>query len=185
RNGSAGQSFGGAIFNRNGHITILAATFQGSVAGQGAAIYNLGDGAAATATINGTILANSAGGHDFDGSTRAGGSQTANGTDNLIQSQSGFTGSITSSAQPQLGPLANNGGATRTCLPFFPGSPVIEASTLLTPAVDQRGVSRPQATFRDIGSVEVIHNHPPVAVCANVTVNAGPSCNATVSASAI
>jgi len=184
RNGDSGQGFGGGIFNRNGHLTVLAATFTGNSAGQGGGIYNLGDGAAATATINGTILANSAGGNDFHGAARAGGSQTANGTDNLIESQSGFTGSITSSADPQLAGLADNGGASRTHQPALT-SPAVEGSTLLTPAVDQRGVTRPQATWRDIGSVEVIHNHPPVAVCANVTVNAGPSCDATVSPSAI
>ncbi|PYQ48343.1 MAG: hypothetical protein DMF59_16275 [Acidobacteria bacterium] len=184
RNGAAGQGLGGGIFNRNGTLTVLAATFSGNVADQGGGVYNLGDGGTANATINGTILANSSSANDLKGSTRAGGAQTANGTDNLIESQSGFTGSITSTADPQLGALANNDGPTRTHKPALT-SPAVDASMLGTPAVDQRGVPRPDGAFRDIGSVEFVHNHPPVAVCKNVTVNANAQCVANVSASAI
>ncbi|MFO1507512.1 MAG: choice-of-anchor Q domain-containing protein [Lysobacterales bacterium] len=48
-----------------------------------------------------------------------------------------------SNIDPQLLPLADNGGPTRTLLPQ-PGSPVIDAgSNALCQAVDQRGVARP------------------------------------------
>jgi hypothetical protein len=179
--GSPGQGLGGGIVNRNGTLTVLAATFTGN---SGGGIYNLGDGGTANATIDGTILANSTGGNDLHGATNAGGSQTATGSDNLIESQSGFSGSITSTADPQLGALANNGGPTRTHLPALT-SPAINASTLGTPAVDQRGTVRPQGASRDIGSVEVVFNHPPVAVCVNVTVSADAACLGHVSASAV
>ncbi len=54
---------------------------------------------------------------------------------------------------PNLGPLANNGGDTQTHLPQL-GSPVINAGdTTLT--ADQRGISRPQGAADDIGAVEV------------------------------
>ncbi|HSP16686.1 MAG TPA: choice-of-anchor Q domain-containing protein [Thermoanaerobaculia bacterium] len=184
RNGAAGQGLGGGIFNRNGTLTVLAATFSGNVADQGGGIYNLGDSGTANATIDGTILANSSSANDLKGFSRAGGSQTANGTDDLIESQSGFTGSITSSSDPQLGPLAHNEGPTRTHLPALT-SPAVDASTLGTPAVDQRGVPRPDGIRRDIGSVEVVHNRPPVAVCTNVTVNADAHCVGNVSPSAV
>jgi hypothetical protein len=179
--GAPGQGVGGGIFNRNGTLTVLAATFTGNTGG---GIYNLGDAGTANATIDGTILANSAGGNDFHGATNAGGTQTANGTDNLIESQSGFSGSITSTADPQLGPLADNDGPTRTHLPAQP-SPAVDGSTKATPNVDQRGVSRPQGAKRDIGSVEFVFNHPPVAVCVNVTVSADTNCLGHVSASAV
>jgi hypothetical protein len=179
--GSPGQGIGGGIFNRNGSLTVLAATFSGNAGG---GIFNLGDGSTANAIIDGTILANSSGGDDFHGATNAGGTQTANGSDNLIEAQSGFSGGITSTADPQLAALANNDGPTRTHLPAE-GSPAVNASTLGTPAVDQRGVSRPQGAKRDIGSVEFVFNHPPVAVCANVTVSADSSCHAAVSPSAV
>ena len=177
RNGSAGQGLGGAIFNRNGTLTILAATINGNAGG---GVYNLGDGANATATIDGSILANSTGGSDFAGS----GTQTANGSANLIESQSGFTGAIVSSSDPQLGALADNDGPTETHLPAST-SPAVDASTLGTPSADQRGVARPQGSARDIGSVEFIHNQPPVAVCQNVTVSADANCLGTTTASAV
>ena len=171
RNGAAGSGFGCGIFNRNGTITVLAATFSDNTSG---GIYNLGDAGAANATINGTILANSTG-NDYTGASINGGSQSSIGTDNLIESQSGFSGSITSSADPQLGPLADNDGPTNTHLPALT-SPAVDASTLGSPAIDQRGVTRPDGVARDIGSVEVVHNQPPVAVCVDVTVDADASC---------
>lgn len=56
---------------------------------------------------------------------------------------------------PMLGPLADNGGLTKTHL-LLPGSPAIEAGNVVgCPAVDQRGIERPQGTTCDIGAVEV------------------------------
>ena len=69
-------------------------------------------------------------------------------------------GTVASPLDPQLGPLADNGGPTLTHVPL-PGSPVIDAgdNTLAT-ATDQVGTARPQdgnsdgtATV-DIGAVE-------------------------------
>jgi hypothetical protein len=70
------------------------------------------------------------------------------------------------SADPLLGPLADNGGTTqgapgnllptRTMLPA-PGSPVIDkgnSADPLIPATDQRGAARIQGTAVDMGSVE-------------------------------
>jgi len=55
----------------------------------------------------------------------------------------------------RLGPLANNGGSTQTHLPRC-GSPAIENGTDDdAPSVDQRGFSRPQGSYYDVGSVEV------------------------------
>ena len=83
--------------------------------------------------------------------------------------------SITSSADPQLGTLADNDGPTNTHLPAL-ASPAVDASTLGSPNADQRGVTRPDGVARDIGSVEVVHNQPPVAVCQDITVAADASC---------
>lgn len=55
---------------------------------------------------------------------------------------------------PQLGPLANNGGPTLTMSPL-PGSPSIDAGNdSSAPATDQRGVPRPQGAHVDIGAME-------------------------------
>ncbi len=57
-------------------------------------------------------------------------------------------------ADPQLGPLADNGGPNRTmALPA--GSPAEDAANPATcPATDQRGISRPQGSGCDIGAYE-------------------------------
>ena len=63
-----------------------------------------------------------------------------------------------SAGDPKLGPLASNGGPTQTQLPLA-GSPLLDAipAAACAPDVttDQRGVTRPQAGFCDIGAVEV------------------------------
>lgn len=57
--------------------------------------------------------------------------------------------------KPLLGPLQTNRGATATHAPLF-GSPAIDAGDDATcPALDQRGVARPQGAACDIGAVEV------------------------------
>lgn len=76
----------------------------------------------------------------------------------------GFTNATDrqNAGDPQLGPLANNGGATQTLLPE-PESPLIDAippgacqsdgaSGITT---DQRGITRPQGPGCDVGAVEV------------------------------
>jgi hypothetical protein len=54
-----------------------------------------------------------------------------------------------------LGPLADNGGPTKTHMPL-PGSPAIDfvADGCPPPAADQRGVARPVGTACDAGAVE-------------------------------
>ena len=61
-------------------------------------------------------------------------------------------------ADPLLGGLANNGGATLTLLPGA-GSPAMNTADDATCAsTDQRGQGRPQGPHCDIGAVEVIYN---------------------------
>jgi CSLREA domain-containing protein len=63
-------------------------------------------------------------------------------------------GSANAPIDPKLGPLANNGGPTRTHALLL-GSPAIDAaSTPDCPSSDQRGMLRPQGEACDIGSYE-------------------------------
>lgn len=52
-----------------------------------------------------------------------------------------------------LGPLTNNGGTTETHA-LLPGSPAIDAALGNCPGTDQRGISRPQGAFCDLGAFE-------------------------------
>lgn len=88
---------------------------------------------------------------------------------NLIGDDSGILGGLLISdlinVSPQLGPLADNEGATQTHA-LLPGSPAIDAANALTAAaLDQQGISRPQGAAADIGSFELTGtNSAPIAV---------------------
>lgn len=57
---------------------------------------------------------------------------------------------------PHLGPLADNGGPTRTRA-LLPGSPAIDAGAADgCPSGDQRGIPRPQGAACDIGAYELV-----------------------------
>lgn len=80
-------------------------------------------------------------------------------TDTTICVASG-AGTLITGVDPQLGPLADNGGPTLTHLPADT-SPVVDAGlTALT--TDQRGESRPSGSAPDIGSVEVQTGPSPI-----------------------
>jgi hypothetical protein len=55
---------------------------------------------------------------------------------------------------PQLQPLADNGGPTRT-MAITPASPAFDAGATC-PATDQRGVTRPQGAACDLGAFELV-----------------------------
>jgi len=69
---------------------------------------------------------------------------------------------------PQIGPLADNTGPTKTHA-LLPGSPAIDSASCVNDSrgdpitTDQRGIARPQGTACDIGAYEYapIHASPP------------------------
>lgn len=153
---------GGGIYNNNsGNATILNSTFSGNYADGGGGIFNGGslgiisstfannDAIRAAAiwsyytgsiSIKNIIIANHAGTSpcDISGATIAG----------EFVDTSGTCPGYTTSDDPLLQPLADNGGPTHTHA-FAPGSPVIDTALDCTDLqaqpvnTDQRGVSRP------------------------------------------
>lgn len=61
-------------------------------------------------------------------------------------------------ADPKLGPLAYNGGATPTMLPAMDSPAVDTGADDVCAETDQRGISRPQGARCDIGAAEVIND---------------------------
>jgi hypothetical protein len=110
--------------------------------------------------LNNSILATSTGGNDLVSNAIKGlqtNTATVSGSHNLVRSRSGSIGAgvIALTANPDLGPLQNNGGLTQTMLPAS-GSAVLEAAdTTLAPATDQRGQGRPSNGPTDLGAVQV------------------------------
>jgi hypothetical protein len=147
--GNSASWVGGGIYNM-GTLTVTNSTFSGNTADYGGGGIDNGG----TLTLKNTILANSTSGYDCYNN---GG--TVTGIKNLIESNSGC-GTPISSADPRLGPLANNGGLTKT-FALLSGSPAIDAGSDAICAAapvsnkDQRGVPRPDGLHCDIGSFEI------------------------------
>ena len=155
-------SGGGGVYVYSGTANLSFSTLTGNQAtSAGGGIYI--DSGTGTVQLKGVILAgNTSGGSGPECS----GSLTSQGY-NLIGNVAGctltqqqnpntdITGTEQNPLDPLLGPLADNGGPTKTHLPRA-GSPVLdqvptEHCTLTT---DQRGVGRPQGAACDIGAVE-------------------------------
>ncbi len=144
-----GSGLGGALFNLDGMATlnndtlalndVLGANVSSSPT-DGGAIYNLAfandidtdQPLSAALFLNNSILATSSGGNDLGvrGINGAGTNTAAiGGRNNLVMSNDGIAaGVIVSTANPELGPLQNNGGLTQTMLPQA-GSPVLGAGS--------------------------------------------------------
>jgi hypothetical protein len=181
-----GSGYGGAVFNLDGSVTINDSTLAANtVAGgaseslsppgtaDGGAVYNLAFGndintggtTRATLTLFNSILSNSAGGTDVAGQIvngTGGNAASVGGSTNLVMSTNlGGTvpaaGVITATANPNLGPLHNNGGPTLT-MALTASSPAYGAGNPKVsglPATDQRGLPRLNNGRLDLGAFEV------------------------------
>ena len=140
-------------------------------------------GSLSTAGIGDSIVAGNTGGNCIRPNLQDGGGNLEDDAD----ASCGFSAASGDllGVDPQLGPLADNGGPTLTMLPA-PGSPVIDAIPTPCGTVDQRGVVRPQGSGCDIGAVEVEQTGPVVtANPLSQTVTAGDAVTFSASASGV
>ncbi len=182
--GNTAGASGGGIYNDDGsEVTLINTTVSGNAAGaSGGGIWNSGRADLRNATISANSAAGSGGGIHGGGPVRVGNSIVAGNTAgqggpdcsgglasagyNLVQQASGctITGATTGNIigrDPELGPLAANGGVTPTHA-LLAGSPAIDAGNPATPGdsasacelFDQRGVARPLGPGCDIGAFE-------------------------------
>jgi hypothetical protein len=95
---------------------------------------------------------------------------------NLVQDPGGALGLQSHDlvgVDPLLTPLGANGGLTSTHV-LLPGSPAVDAADPAdVPAIDQRGVVRPQGAFPDLGAVEAEFGDPN-ALRVTTTADSGP-----------
>ena len=146
------SGIGGGLYGAAGSLTLTNVTFSDneSITG-GVGIHNSG-----TLNLINSILANSTLGSDCynDNSTGTIGVNLRNLIEVNAAAPNGC-GTPFSTADPNLGPLANNGGLTQT-LALRDGSPAIDAGNALNcPDTDQRGLDRPQGNRCDLGAYEV------------------------------
>jgi CSLREA domain-containing protein len=145
---SATSSYGGGIYNALGAMSLYNSTFSANSATiSGGGIYNANG---AIMNYANTIIANSAGGDCINAG------QISTNTNNLVEDNSC---AATSSGDPKLGTLADNGGSTLT-FGLLPDSPARDAGSDAVCAaapvnnLDQRGVTRPDGPHCDIGAFE-------------------------------
>jgi hypothetical protein len=154
--GGGGSGDGGAVCIAGGRAVFVNVTIAGgqvvgglgSPAGlsQGGGLFNTNS----SVLVLNSIVANSLSGGDVWGAVTDGGYNICSDGTAAFSA----TGS-SNKTNPLLGPLAANGGPTET-MALLPGSPALDAIPSAFPAVDQRGVSRPQASLADIGAYEAL-----------------------------
>jgi hypothetical protein len=172
---SSSGAAGGGIYNTNNSAIVLSnSTVTNNTANFGGGIDNEGDGGidSSTVTIGSTIVAgNTAFNPTNHVSSDVFGDFASQGYNLIgrVDDATGFdgpgdmTGTAASPINPQLRPLAGNGGPTKTHA-LSRKSPAVNAGAPACPppATDQRGVSRPQGPRCDIGSYEL--RNPPLAL---------------------
>lgn len=142
---------GGGIYNV-GTLTMTGSTIAGNSADLGGGIYNQSNATATHCTISGNSAV-TAGGILSSVSTVLVHTIVAGNTASSIPDISGSFSAThcVTSGDPQLSPLGNFGGSTRTMAPL-PGSPARNAASGSTATSDQRGF--PMVGTPDIGAYE-------------------------------
>jgi predicted outer membrane repeat protein len=154
---NAAGGFGGAISGSGGGVSLVYATIVDNTAPTGANVHS-----SSTLSSFGSVLAGPMGGGancEITGATSSTHSYSTDGSCAFIDATDTENG-----ADPELGPLASNGGATQTRAPAAT-SPLVDAIPTAecdpTVTTDQRGVDRPQGPGCDIGAVELAPPAPP------------------------
>ena len=166
---SSANGDGGGIYNSGVSLILTNCTISGNTSFDGGGVFHIGTGATILdTTIASNTATNTGGGIDSsssltltntivaNNSSNCGGTTPINGGTNL-QFPGATCGAGIPSANPVLGPLANNGGLTQTHA-LLAGSAAIDAGTTgcpPIPATDQRGIARPQGAACDVGSFEL------------------------------
>ena len=150
---------GGAVF-AEGTLTASSSTFSGnsaSVSGSGGGLAIEGAAGTGDLTLTSSILVNSG---TAGNCVNVGGTIVDGGYNLTDDSTCGFTNGVNGDIvgqDPHLGPLAGNGGPTRT-MALLLGSPAIDSvpdASGICPATDQRGYSRTTTGgFCDTGAFE-------------------------------
>ncbi len=160
---------GGGIYNGYGSPTVTNCTFSGNTATDGGGMDSY---SGSTMVTNCTFSANIA---THDGGGISGTALTV--TNCIIWGSNSPIGQIVDkggvttvtysvvdtalfcdpsnvSADPRLGPLAANGGSTKTCALLSGSSALNSGTSIGAPATDQRSIARPQGLSFDMGAYE-------------------------------
>ena len=161
--GTGGGIYGGLTVNLL-HATIAANGATGGAGGKGGSgSYPGADGSSGLGrggniarpngnfSVANSIIANPAtNGNCWNGLTDGGHNISSDGSCKFTAAGS------RNNLNPRLGPLASNGGITKT-MALLTNSPAIDsADSSVCPSIDQRGIGRPQGADCDIGAFEAV-----------------------------
>ena len=151
---TSGGSSGLYNFGYDAAATIVNSTFERNAASYaGGGIYNVLQ--TSTVTLRNTIVADTYPNANCAGTILDGGG-------NLSWPDGSCPGIV---GYPRLGPLADNGGPTKTHALDGPSAALDAALGAWCPATDQRGVPRPQGPACDIGAFELVVAGLPESDC--------------------
>jgi predicted outer membrane repeat protein len=144
--GNAATTSGAGVFNGHGGVaTITHATLADNTSAVGEALFNF----SATATLRNTLLADRC---DNQGTLHSQGGNIESPGNTCSLNHASDRRNV---ADPEIGPLASNGGPSQTHA-LMDGSPAIDAALVShCPLTDQRGAARPQGAGCDVGAFEV------------------------------
>ncbi|HEY0179521.1 MAG TPA: choice-of-anchor Q domain-containing protein [Dokdonella sp.] len=153
--GNVADRIGGGVYTRHrGALALANATITDNAATDGAGVADVSEESAYALSARSSLVAGNHGADD--GAVDVLAARGIVGTHDLIASADAALPPDTSSADPRLGPLADNGGPTRTHA-LQPGSPAIDAgSNDAGFDTDQRGAgyARIVGAAADIGAYE-------------------------------
>lgn len=162
--GNSATNEGGGIFNR-GHLTLVNSTVTNNRAGtNGAGILSSFVSNNSTTVTNTIVVDNiiNIGGFADDVALHQGPVDTfISGGNNLIGAVGANINAfspmsdILGITEPQLDSLQDNGGSTLTHAPLDNSFAINAANAAACPAIDQRGIGRPQGAGCDIGAFEL------------------------------
>jgi CSLREA domain-containing protein len=153
--GNSTNASGGGIYNQLGTLEVSNSTISGNSADPGFGGGGI-QGSYGGSTLKNTIVANSpsASGGSCAGTIADGGyNLDSDGSCGFGTTNHSLSGTTDNPLDPKLGPLADNGGPTKTHA-LLAGSPAIDKGDSFGATTDQRGVARPQGAASDIGSFE-------------------------------
>jgi len=148
---SNGANTGGGISNSTGKVTLTNSTVTANTTiGAGAGFHN----SSSTVTLANSIVANSLGDDCFNNNSTIVDTSSSNWFED--SSCNGVA-----QGDPNLGPLATNGGPTKTHLLLSGSGAIDKGNNAICSAspvnnLDQRGVKRPQGEACDIGAIELL-----------------------------
>ncbi|KXK11910.1 MAG: polymorphic outer membrane protein, partial [Chloroflexi bacterium OLB14] len=145
---------GGGMYNYASSPTLTNVTFSGNSATNTGGIHNT---STSDITLKNVIIANNTNGDCYLNSSTVNAASSNNLIESTGSSACGLTNGVNGNiigADPDLLPLADNGGATETFALQLSSSALNAGTNTGCPSTDQRGISRPQNGLCDIGAYE-------------------------------